>query len=162
MNDPLVKSDMTLATEQWQRYVYCRDRGHREYITQAKRCEEMYLGGGSQWNRNDREQCEEVQGRKCVEVNEIFTTINTVMGEQIQTRAAISFKPRTGESSQEVADTLTKLAMQIADDNKYQWLESEVWSDGIIQQRGYLDIRMDFSDNLTGDIRISEIGRAHV
>ena len=157
MNDPLVKSDMTLATEQWQRYVYCRDRGHREYITQAKRCEEMYLGGGSQWDRNDREQCEGVQGRKCVEVNEIFTTINTVMGEQIQTRAAISFKPRTGESSQEVADTLTKLAMQIADDNKYQWLESEVWSDGIIQQRGYLDIRMDFSDNLTGDIRISVI-----
>ena len=139
MNDPFEKKGTgsdRLATEQWQRYVYSRDRGHRSYISQAKRCEDMYLGGGRQWSEADRKQCEEVQGRKCVEINTIFTTINTVMGEQIQTRADISFKPKAGDATQEIADDLTKLAMQIASDNKYQWLESEVWADGVIQQRG--------------------------
>ena len=157
MNDPLKKDDLTLASDQWQRYVYCRDRGHKDFIKQAKKCEDMYLGGGAQWSSDDRKQCEEVQGRKCVEVNTIFTTINTVMGEQIQTRADMNFRPRAGEATQEVADTLTKLAMQVAGDNKYEWLESEVWADGIIQQRGYFDIRMDFDDQLKGDIRISVV-----
>ncbi len=152
---PFKKNSSQLATDQWQRYVYCRDRGHKKYIIQAKRCEDMYLGGGEQWLPADKQQCEEVQGRKCVEVNEIFPTINTVMGEQIQTRADISYQPKAGDATQETADTLTKLAMQIADDNKYGWAESEVWSDGIIQQRGFFDIRMDFADNLKGDIRIS-------
>lgn len=144
-----------IAAAQWQRYVYSRDRGHKDYITQAKRCEDMYLGAGRQWSEADRRQCEEVQGRKCVEVNTIFTTINTVMGEQIQTRADVSFRPRAGDATQEIADTLSKLTMQIADDNSYSWLESQVFGDGIIQQRGYFDMRMDFSDNLKGDIRIT-------
>ena len=149
------KDGSNLATEQWQRYVYGRDRGHRDFIKQAKRCEDMYLGGGKQWNQADKEQCEEVQGRKCVEVNTIFTTINTVMGEQIQTRADISFQPRAGDATQETATTLEKLVRQICDDSRYEWQESEVFSDGIIQQRGYFDVRMDFSDNLKGDVRIT-------
>lgn len=155
MADDIKQSDSSLATQQWSRYIYSRDRGHRGFIVKAKRCEDMYLGAGLQWNSTDRTQCEEVQGRKCVEVNTIFTTINTVMGEQIQTRADISFKPRAGEATQDIADTLTKLAMQLADDNQFGWLESEVWADGIIQQRGYFDMRMDFGDNLKGDIRIT-------
>ena len=143
-----------IAADQWQRYVYCRDRGHRPFVVQAKRCEDMYLGGGKQWLDADRAQCEEVQGRKCVEVNTIFTTINTVAGEQIQTRADISFQPRNGDSSQQTADILAKVVRQICDDSRYEWLESEVFNDGIIQQRGYFDIRMDFADNLKGDVRI--------
>jgi len=146
-----------IATRQWQRYVYVRDRGHKEYINEAKRCEDMYLGAGRQWTEEDRRICEEVQGRKCVEVNTIFTTINTVQGEQIQTRADVTFRPRAGDATQEIADTLSKLAMQVADDNTYGWLESEVFGDGIIQKRGYFDMRMDFSDNLKGDVRITVV-----
>lgn len=151
----LKKDGTTIALEQWARYVYCRDRGHKGFIVQAKRCEDMYLGGGKQWTAADRKQCEEVQGRKCVEINTIFTTINTVQGEQIQTRADISFQPRAGDATQETSDVLAKLVRQICDDSKYEWLESELFGDGIIQQRGYFDIRMDFSDNLKGDVRIS-------
>jgi hypothetical protein len=153
----MAENDYNISDSQWRRYEYSRDRGHRAFIAQAKRCEEMYLGAGKQWSEADRKVCETVQGRKCVEVNTIFTAINTVLGEQVQGRADIAFKPRAGDATQEIADTLSKLVMQICDEEKYPWLESEVFADGIIQQRGYFDLRVDFDDNLKGDVRISVV-----
>jgi hypothetical protein len=34
------------ARNNWHRYLYIKDRGHIEYMAQARRCEGMYLGGG--------------------------------------------------------------------------------------------------------------------
>ncbi len=144
-----------MVQRQWDRYTYARDRGHKDYIAQARKCERFYIGGGEQWDKADKEYVESVQGRKAVEVNTIFPAVNTAIGEQLQSRADISFRPRRAGATDEIANTLTELTRQICDDNQYDWLETEVYSDGIIQQRGYLDIRMDFSDNLMGDIRIT-------
>lgn len=152
---PTTPNEALLAADQWSRYLYGRDRGHRIFLNNAKKCEDMYLGAGLQWSKDDKETCEEVQGRKCVEVNTIFVTVNRVVGEQIHTRADVSFAPKKGMASQDVANDLTKLTRQIFDDNSYQWLETEIWTDGLIQQRGYIDIRMDFDDNLQGDVRYS-------
>ena len=46
--------------------------------------------------------------------------------------------------------------MQIADNNKLDWVEQQVFSDGLIMDgRGYFDVRMDFSDHVEGEIRIT-------
>ena len=58
--------------------------------------------------------------------------------------------------SEDVAHTLTKLYMQIADNNKLDWVEQQVFSDGLIMDgRGYFDVRMDFSDHVEGEVRIT-------
>ena len=45
--------------------------------------------------------------------------------------------------------------MQIADNNKLDWIEQQVFSDGLIMDgRGYFDVRMDFSDHVE-EIRIT-------
>ena len=81
--------------------------------------------------------------------------MNTVLGEQSTRRADIQFKPRRG-GDQEVANTLNKLFMQISDNNKLDWVEQQVFSDGLIMDgRGYFDVRMDFSDHIEGEIRIT-------
>lgn len=156
MAENIPKTPTVIADEQWRRYEYARDRGHIEYIGQAAKCERFYLGGGLQWADDDVRYLEE-QGRKPVEINTIFPAINTAVGEQLQSRVDISFKPAKSGASQEIAELLSKITMQVADDNRFEWLETEVFADGIIQQRGYFDIRMDFDDNLQGDIRISVI-----
>ena len=143
--------ERTTAHQQWQRYEYIRDRGHREYVSQARKCERFYLGGGLQWSDADRAQVEG-ENRPCVEVNTIFPAVNTAVGEQLQSRVDVTFRPYKNGAAQEIADDLTKLTRQIMDDNHYEWLETEVFSDGIIQQRGYFDVRMDFDANLNGDI----------
>ena len=141
-----------IASRQWDRYVRARDNGHLEYIELAKKCDAYYRG--EQWDEADVAVLE-AEGRPALTINTILPTVNTVLGEQSTRRADVQFKPRRGGEA-EVAHTLTKLYMQIADNNKLDWVEQQVFSDGLIMDgRGYFDVRMDFSDHVEGEIRIT-------
>lgn len=141
-----------IASAQWDRYTRARDNGHIEYIETAKRCDAFYRG--DQWDENDLARLE-AEGRPALTINTVLPTINTVLGEQSTRRADVQFKPRRG-GEMEVAHTLNKLYMQIADNNKLDWVEQQVFSDGLILDgRGYFDVRMDFSDHVEGEVRIT-------
>jgi hypothetical protein len=144
--------DQQLATKQWNRYIRARDNGHLQYIEMAKKCDAFYRG--DQWDKSDLAKLE-AEGRPALTINTILPTVNTVLGEQSTRRADIQFKPRRG-GDQDVATVLTKLYMQIADNNKLDWVEQQVFSDGLIMDgRGYFDVRMDFSDHVEGEVRIT-------
>ena len=144
--------EMEIASTQYDRYVRARDNGHLEYIHMAKKCDAFYQG--EQWDQTDVSMLD-AEGRPALTINTILPTINTVLGEQSTRRADIQFKPRRG-GDEEVAQTLNKLYMQIADNNKLDWIEQQVFSDGLIMDgRGYFDVRMDFSDHVEGEIRIT-------
>ena len=141
-----------LASCQWDRYVRARDHGHLEYIHMAKKCDDFYRG--DQWDMEDQDALE-AEGRPALTINTILPTVNTILGEQSSRRADIRFKPRRG-GDQALADTLTKVFMQIADNNKLDWVEQQVFSDGLIMDgRGYFDVRMDFTDHIEGEVRIT-------
>jgi hypothetical protein len=144
--------DQQLAHQQWNRYVRARDNGHLQYVEMAKKCDAFYRG--DQWDKSDLAKLE-AEGRPALTINTILPTVNTVLGEQSTRRADIQFKPRRG-GDQDVATVLTKLYMQIADNNKLDWVEQQVFSDGLIMDgRGYFDVRMDFSDHVEGEVRIT-------
>jgi len=141
-----------VASKQWDRYIRARDNGHLEYIEMAKKCDAFYRG--DQWDLDDLHALDS-EGRPALTINTILPTVNTVLGEQSTRRADVQFKPRRSGVA-EVAQTLTKLYMQIADNNKLDWVEQQVFSDGLILDgRGYFDVRMDFSDHVEGEIRIT-------
>jgi hypothetical protein len=144
-----------LADIQWDRYMSAMDRGHEEYQRDARKNEDFYLGAGRQWDR-DIKSTLEAMGRPWQEENIIFPTINTVLGYQTQSRMDIAYKPRE-EDDQGISDVLSKLAMFIVDQNRFPWKESQVFADGLIQQRGYFDIRIDFTENMNGDVRIETL-----
>ena len=139
-----------IAKNQWDRYVRARDNGHLEYIDMAKRCDSFYRG--EQWDEADIAALDN-EGRPALTINTILPTVNTVLAEQTSRRADVQFKPRRG-GEQATADVLTKLYMQLGDANKIDWVESQVFSDGLIMDRGYFDVRMDFDDHIEGEIRI--------
>ncbi|NDE00592.1 MAG: genomic island protein [Gammaproteobacteria bacterium] len=149
---PQTIEDQQLAHQQWNRYVRARDNGHLQYVEMAKKCDAFYRG--DQWDTADLSKLE-AEGRPALTINTILPTVNTVLGEQSTRRADIQFKPRRG-GDQDVAVVLTKLYMQIADNNKLDWVEQQVFSDGLIMDgRGYFDVRMDFSDHVEGEVRIT-------
>ncbi|MGB2145951.1 MAG: hypothetical protein ACPHZ7_03185 [Vibrio toranzoniae] len=148
--DPAKEEEITRT--QWARYERARDNGHLDYVDMALRCDEYYQG--DQWDPDDEARLES-EGRPALTINTILPTVNTILGEQSSRRADVKFKPRRG-GDEEVAHTLTKLYMQIADNNKLDWVEQQVFSDGLIMDgRGYFDVRMDFSDHVEGEIRIT-------
>jgi len=140
-----------LAMDQWDCYTRARDAGHDDYIEIAQQCDSFYRG--HQWDPADLATLDD-QGRPALTINTILPTINAVLGEQTTRRMDVSFKPR-GRGQQEVAEVLTKLFMQISESNKLEWIESQVFADGLIQDRGWFDVRIDFDDHIQGEVRIT-------
>lgn len=153
-----------IAADNWQRFQYGVTRGHRQYTETAAMLEGFYLGGqydgngnmqpGGHWNQDDLNILNE-QGRPAYEFNEIKPALDAAFGYQIANRMDISFRPRSGDASKEVAEVRSKVAMQIADNNQLHWRETEVFSDGLIEQRGYFEARIDFDDSIMGELRVS-------
>ncbi len=144
------EKERLLADEQWRRYVRARDSGHTEYVTMAKKCDSFYRG--EQWDERDVAKLN-AEGRPTLTINTVLSTVNTVLGEQANKRGDVRFLPKR-DATQDVAEILNKLFIQIGDNNQLDWLESQVFADGIIQERGYFDVRVDFSDHIEGEIRI--------
>lgn len=140
-----------LAEENLAAYRRALDAGHEEYVTRASKCDRYYLG--DQWEQSTLDKLK-AEGRPALTINAVLAAVNTVLGEQASQRMDITFKPRR-DASQEVADTLTKVSMQLQDFNRYPYKEQQVFADGLIQERGYFDIRMDFGGNLQGEVSVT-------
>ena len=144
------------ARENWSRYEYGKLRGHLDYMPHAVRCEDMYLGGGRQWPAEVRMQLEQ-ERRPALEFNQIKPSINSAIGYQIHNRVDIAFKPRGGDADLATATIISKVAMQVADLCNLHWHETQVFSDGLIQQRGYFEVRMGFDKNIQGEIEVGNL-----
>ena len=148
--------DNRQALENWHRYLYAKWRGHLEYTETARRNESMYLGGGKQWTEEDKSILRS-QGRPFYEFNQIKPSINTALGYQIQNRMDIAFRPRGEHGDPEVATLLNKVVKQILDSTRFQWHETQVFGDGLIEQRGYFDLRINFDKNIKGEIDLATL-----
>ena len=151
-------ANITLANKIWSRYVYARDNGHTEYVKKVDKCERFFAG--DQWDPVDRAALQAVR-RPALTINKILSTVSNVMGEQINNRAEISFRPRSGASST-TSDILTKVFRQISDNNQLDWKRSDMFADGIIGSRGFLDVRLEYKDSMEGEVAVNGLNPKNV
>jgi hypothetical protein len=150
--------DTTLANQIWLRYQYLRDNGHNEYIDKADKCEQFFRG--LQWNSADIAKLQQAR-RPALTINKILSTLSNVMGEQIFNRVDISFQPRMGAQAS-TSEALSMVFRQISDTNQLDWRRSDMFCDGIITSRGFLDTRLDFTDSMQGEVRIANLNPKNV
>lgn len=145
-----LKTEDMLATDQWLAYVRARDNGHIKFVEDAKQFERFYYG--EQW---DEETLKKLDGEKRphITVNLILTTVNAVVGEYIGQRQDIVFRARSRGAQEGTAQALTKLAKVVTDDSHSRWAEKRMFEDGIIQDRGFMEVCLDFGENMDGEIR---------
>lgn len=146
--------DRAIAEENWSAYENARDNGHSDWIPIAEKCNNFYMGGGAQWNPKDKQKLDE-EGRPALESNMVLSTVNAVLGERINQDVELRFQPTVDGTTDLADEVLTPLARHIQEDNNYQSVEGEVFADGVIQDRGFFDIRMDFDKDARGEIRIT-------
>jgi hypothetical protein len=139
------------AAENAYRYAYMRDAGHSDFIRKARKCERFFAG--LQWDDSDLAALA-MSRRPALTINKLLSTIDRLVGEQLYNRSSIGFRPSKGQATSAVADTLTKLFMQISKNNKLPWVRTDVFADGIVTSRGFYDVRMSIDDNLHGEVRI--------
>jgi len=147
-----------LAQTQWQRFQWCRDRGHLDFVAKADRCDKFVAG--DQWLQQDLNALE-LQRRPAITINKIGATVQTLLGEQIQNRTEVLFRPSAGANA-DTSDALSKVWMQVSQNNQLPWVRSEVFSDGLVRSRGFFDMRMDFNDSMQGEIRIIQLNSKNV
>lgn len=140
----------TLADEQWAAYTRARDQGHLTYVEDAKLFDRyMY---GDQWDDGVKKMLDS-ENRPHQTVNLVLSTVNAVLGQYLAQRQDIQYKARSRGATQDVATTLTKMAKHVSDDSHSRYVEKQAFSDGLIQDRGFIDMRLDFGENLLGEVR---------
>lgn len=132
-------------------------RGHREWMQHVRRLEDMYLGGGRHWRDEDRHQLEVVEGRPAREINTVLPTVNAAAGYQVANRADINYVARGRGADEQTAKLMSKVVKHDLDATDYRYRETDVFLDGLIQQRGYFDIRMGFERSTQGEIVITDL-----
>jgi hypothetical protein len=143
-------TDDNVVDNQWEAYTRARDAGHLDWVEEARQYDEYYYG--KQWE-DDIVTTLESEGRPYHTVNLVLSTVNAIIGEYIKSRQDISFAPMGKGANQDAAKSLRFLFKQIATNNNSEHLEKMMFSDGLIQDRGYMYYYLDFSDNLDGEVR---------
>lgn len=143
-----------LAKAQFERYRYLNDTHHRSFMQKARKCDGMF-SGDDHWD-HDVKQALLAQNRPALTINMVHATIQAMTGEQITNRSEISYKPKANGATDEVALALTKVSRHIDDDNDYEFIETDVFEDGVITSRGFFDYRVEFDDHLQGEIKIAK------
>lgn len=147
-----------IASQQWSRYQYLRDRGHLEFINKADKCDKFFVG--EQWEVHDLNALQ-LQRRPALTINKIISTLSTLFGEQIFNRSETIFRPAAG-ATPKTAETLTKVFKQISQNNQLQWVRSELFADGVIRSRGFVEMLLDFNDSMQGELRINNLNSKNV
>ena len=146
------------ARDNYDAFAYCRDRGHLDFLEKDEKCGRFF--SGLQWDEKVQRRLAR-QGRPAMTINKTLATINTVLGEQLQNRADVSFLPFKN-GNEETAEALSKVHLQILQANNYRWIESEIFADGVIGSRGCVDCRISFKDNLMGEVELSLLNPRNV
>jgi len=149
----------SLASDIWTRYRFCVERGHYDFIAKADKCDKFFCG--DQWTVEDQAALQ-LARRPALTINKIISTVSTIMGQQIYNRNEVSFRPAGEGASAETADALQKVWSQIAANNQLNWLRSDIFADGIIRSRGFYDVRLDFTDSLKGEVRVTHLNSKNV
>lgn len=143
--------DSDKARSQYDNYRYCYDNGHKDWIAKASMCFSMWEG--NQWAKKDRAKLER-EGRPALTLNVIESLVRAMQGVQRALRSDVRFVPY-GSSSANDAYIRDLLWMHTQNLNEFNFLESDVWLKGIIMGRAYYDVRMNFDDNIEGDVEIT-------
>lgn len=145
------KSKADIARKNWEEFKDCDDTGHRDYVKRAKRNNDFYAG--EQWDKADKERLER-EGRPALTLNLILSTVNAMIGEQLDRKVDAIFSPDVG-GDPNTANALNKITRCILNRECFDDKEEDVFQDGLITSRGFYDVRMNFDKNIQGQISIT-------
>src|SRR3990167_8512384 len=147
------KEDRLEKLEKWWKIA---DSAHQQWLVQAREDLDFYIGGERHWDSNSL-QILKSQNRPALTYNMLFSLTNILSGQQRQNRQDIIVFNRKG-GNKRIAGILTELIKHIKDGCFSDWEESMVFLLGVITGKGWLNLNIDYDDEVvTGDIKIESI-----
>lgn len=134
-----------LQIDRWDRAV----AAHRAWQEIGKLCTDFIEG--KQWSDADKAKLE-AEGRAPITLNKINPLRRLLVGYFRQNGYDIRYLPGA-YGNDESARAITHTSKQISEKNQTAWNEADVFNDGLTTGRGYFDVRIDFTDNIFGEIK---------
>lgn len=127
--------------------------GHKEWALSAKKCVDYFEG--RQWTAEEITKRAE-RGLESLSFNEIGPLVRLVIGYFQNNKTETVFLPgNDAKSTQDLAELLSKIVKHIGALNQQPFVETEAYLDGLLTGRGFLETKLNFEENLLGDIEIS-------
>jgi len=144
-------SPQAKARANYDRFIYAKNRAHDDFITKYDQCDAFFFS--DQWDEKDVKKLDKA-GRPHLTINKIKSIILHLMGEYLNNRMEVKFIP-TSAGLPDTANALTKLFMHISREERLDYQEQLMVLEAFISSRGYYDVRMDFDENLKGEVVIT-------
>lgn len=149
---PSIDSGVVLAQKNRDRFEEAeRSTGHGDYVRNARICSEYYAG--EQWDPDVKAELE-AQKRPALTLNMFLSTINAVIGEQLERKIDVTYTA-SRHGTKQTAFALGQITRAIFNDNSFDEIEESVFADGVITDRGFYDVRLDFENNIQGEVNIT-------
>lgn len=128
-------------------------QGMEEWAKTAKECVDFMEG--RQWTEEQLLKLAH-EGRPAMVINKIAPLVRLVLGYHRNNRTDIKSLPGDdGLSSEDIAEVITRTFKQISESGGKEFIDTEVFLDGILTGRGWYDSRLDFSENDLGEVKIT-------
>lgn len=124
---------------------------HNEWAEIAKKCVEMLEG--DQWTQEEKAIMRQLR-RTALTLNQIAPLYRLVMGYQSSNRMDVSYLPTSDSASSEaVATVLNNVFKSEAGRTDLQYVDTDVFADGLSTGRGFWDVSLCFDNNDLGEIK---------
>lgn len=142
--------DFDVAREQYENYRFCYDNGHDAWVKKAKQCFDFW--NGKQWDDQTLAKLRR-EGRPALTLNVIESLVRSMKGIQCALRNDVRYLP-VENANAESARVRDAIWLHVQNQNQLDFLETDVYEKGLIMDRAYYDMRMDYSKGVQGEIRI--------
>lgn len=140
-----------IAARNCARFREANSSRHKDFLKRAKRNNDFYAG--EQWDPDDKKRLE-AEGRPALTLNMVLSTVNAIIGEQLERKVELVYRPGL-YGAEQTAFALNLITRSILSTCNFDECEEDVFADGVITGRGYYDVRMCFEKNLQGEVVIS-------
>lgn len=138
---------LQLQLDRWAR----ASRAQHKWAETARVCQDFFEG--NQWSPEE-EAILKASGRPALKINRIAALVRMIKGYFRQNRYDVRYLPASdGVAGEQGAEALNATFKQIAEVNQSKWNHAEVFADGIVTGRGFLDYRLDQTRNVFGEIK---------
>lgn len=140
-------SKVLLLAERWQRSAWAQQR----WAERGKIAVDFFEG--RQWTETQLEQMKR-QKRPAFKFNIIAPLVRLVLGYNASNKSDITFLPgQDSRATEQLAEALTRIEKVIAEGSHMEFVDTEVFLDGLLTGRGFYDTRLDFETNDLGEIK---------
>lgn len=142
----------TTAQDNYRYYRYCRDNGHDQYLIRAESALTYFVG--QQWTQEELADMK-ATNRPALVINKMFRTIDTLVGHLMEGAGDVQFTAAQ-DGGEGAASSLDKLWVHTEQMSHLRdRIDRNVALSGLLTGRGFYDIRVDFDDQMQGNVVVA-------